>query len=676
MKATLTNLSPKSRRTVIDVTVPRELGNSLGEESTFLTSDNRRFRAGKVKSVGVKTLFKIFATMNGYESIEGQFVNQKHKSSNEGYHWHQWTSDNIFGLIIYVGVGNDLNSMSWSGHPHEINLLESSKFHQKWFVKSVIAGGLIFEYVLTINHNDPVVDIKGKIVWSDRNDTSPNKNFPAIAVRCGEYISIDFANRYGCSQMIQIDGQWISILAKDIWFKDGSAIPFTGKMLTFVGPSVGLVLNKDSIGDLSNQDTLDFESLMAALYGGCVGASHDWDGHWCSSKNIPRRSNMQNLYSESENSWNQFVDIMNVSAGYYVDRPVGIKKNPSITGDQEDFAATKGTFVVTAHDPRHIIRYQYSVYADLFRGFMHYERSGIPINLNDHPNWVTWSGITHSHHSVSPDRLGKNDSGLSIPVNGYFGYDDEHRSQNNLAAYILLTDDWLAEDIVNHLITTDMASYRMKYPNYGHGAARAQGRTIGAWANFAVMFEGVTLTKIIQLIGARWSSMISNPLFTSFNPVKVLAYHNPDGRKPIMNSAGDLLPTWCIWEHSLAAIGFYNAYKSTSDMDGYQLLKTLFEQIVTYGCFKDDEGWWIVNDMWWNNGSVIPGMLNRSNQFILYGRGGVSLWTVAAILAASEFLPNGQLRDKAKECAQQFTNGVEATTNFDAEWWATVRSVI
>lgn len=679
MRATLVNLSPKSRRTTVAVTFPKDLADSFPVECTFLTDDKRKFRAVKSKTVGKKAVFRIKVTMNGSEKLSGELQSIPHIDSTQTYKWHKWTNDNVFGIFPQIGVSDteNLSDVTWTTGILKYQILESSPIHVKLFIQQAIpTSGLIFEYVLTINHNDPVVDLRGKIVWSDRTDPISYKSFKYLFLKCGEYVALDFATRYGCSAPIfDPTHRWIINLGKDIRFKDGSAIPVTGQILTFIGPNVGDVITS-ATPNMADDDSLDFESLLAALFGEVVGCSHDFDSQWLASLNIPRRSDMSVLVSEAQQKWTAFQSMIGTAANYYVNRPLGIGPTSGITGDQEDFAATKGTYVVSAHDPRHIIAYRYSIYADLFRGFMHYENY-VPLILENHPRWVTWSGVTHYSSSVSPDRLGKTDTPLSTPFNGWTGYDDEHRSQNNLAAYIMLSDDWLAEDIVMHHITTDLASYRMRYLSLGGGAARAQGRTAGAWANFIPLFDGPIVNKLITLLNARWQSAKSNTKFINTKLVKVLDNHSPDYRKPIFDTNGNLLPTWSIWEHALTAIGFYNSHKVNTSTDSAFILKTLLEQITIWGCFEDTDGWWIVNDMWYNNGDPITGDLKKSNPYILYGRGGVSTWVLAALLVAGEYLPKGSdLQVKAATCARFLTMNREATTLFDAEWWAAVHSVV
>jgi hypothetical protein len=233
-------------------------------------------------------------------------------------------------------------------------------------------------------------------------------------------------------------------------------------------------------------------------------------------------------------------------------------------------------------------------------------------------------------------------------------------------------------------LTTDLADYRMRYPQNGGGAARAYGRQMQAWANFVTMAPADLVAPLMRLTDAHWSLAASanNQQFRDGLPFPVLGSHGPDGRKPIYADDGlTLIPTASIWEHALALVGMYGAMKvktATPDADKANAITKLCRLLAQYGCFLDTDGWWFVDDIAYFAGAAPTFSLNKTTvgPKLTYARGGTATWTLAAMLVAVEWLPADEpLRQKAKDCCDFFTGKQEATTLFNAEWWAAVRSV-
>lgn len=680
MRATLVNVSSRTRRHWAQVTFPRQAVSQFGHECTFVTDDGRRFRAVKGRNRGLAaTVYRIRMTMDGHEWLRGTLQNQPHADAHSVCVGHRWTVDDIQALVPDIGVLIDRN-VHWSPQsPSHLLLVDSSPAHHRWFLRKPIAGtGLVFEWWGDLLHQDPVIPAWGKLVWSDRNDPNLNRSFGGFIMKSGEYFHLDYGRRHGSGDPVRdTNKQWQFVLGTNINLNDGAGLPLSGRMLSFVGPTMQEQLGPDTdLSDMTDTNALDFSSLQAAAEGPIVGVCHEWNGSWCAALNIPRFHNMEAARTAANAEWNAFVASLENNVGWFGSRPYGISRTPGQTGGQEDFGATKGSSAVTLFDPRFILMYQYSVYADVFRGFMHYENNE-PLRLENHPRWVTWSGMTHYHTGVSPDRLGKAPATFN-PGSGFWNYDDEHRSQNGLAAYMALTDDPLTDDIVQHQTTTDLASYRMRYPNNGGGAARAQGRTAGAWANFAMLTEGDLRNAQLRMIAEVARKAATSVRFAASLPVPVLGAHGPDGRKAIFDETGALLPTWSVWEHGLAMVGVYNALKANpNDATMREVATRLARLLAQWGCFEDTDGWWLVCDMWYREGQPITGALSKSNNKIIFDRGGVATWTFAGVLVASELLPETDpLKARARACVAAITQNREAGDRMQAEWWAAVRSVV
>lgn len=677
MRTTITNLSTRSRDKTAIVTFPSEVAANFPDESTFEADAGFKFRAVRTGKRGVNTdVFRVFTSMEGSERLRGNMIPEAHTTANVPFKYHKWVADDLVALIPDFGViehGQAESTIVWTTNADTqvVKMVEESTVHQRWFLRKVIPGkGLVCEWWADINHDDPVIQFWGKIIWSERSDPNRTKRFGHFKLRCGEFPVLDFGKIVGAGAPVKIGNKWEMLLGSNIEVRDGGGIPLAGSLLAFVGPT-GTPVDPEP-----GEDGKDFNSLLAALGGPVNGVSHSWNGRWLANKWVPRRSDTSQMYADVNTEWQRFKSAMANTVGWGENTIVGIQKNPGATGDQEDFGATKGIYAVRTKDPKHIQLYQQSVYNDVYRGFMHYdveEGKHVPLKLGNHPQWVTWSGGTHWHTNVSPDRLGKT---IFNPFGDiWWGYDDQHRSQNNLAAYIQLSDDPLAMDIINHMTTVDMASYRIRWPENGAGAARAQGRMAGCLANFYTLVdEGQVKEDIATHLQVKWDGITNNNDFNVAGPVKVIGWNQPDGRKPIFDPQGNLLPTWSVWEHGLALVGLYNAHKANPSPQTESILTTLFTTIVDQGCFEANDGWWLVSDQWYRNGEPIPGGLHKDNVFMEYGRGGVSGWTKAAVMAAAEFLPAGPMKEKAIACSRYFSNGDDPTGAWEDEWWCVVES--
>lgn len=670
MRAKLVNLSPLPRSHWAVVTFPARRVEDFKVEATFLTDRGQRFRAVRGSTVGFKTVYRIQAALGGHEAIEGELVNETHKNASPFFP-HPWTLDDVTALLPAFGVQHEGGARSWSDPPDLVRLLGASPAHQRWHVKTRIPGsGLIGEFWLDLLSTDPVIPFWGKIVWSDRRDPRPLVRYPAVAISTGEFLKLDFSTRHGIlTPYRDANNKWVTILnSAPLSFQDGAGLPLSGALLAIRQPKAG-----DPIVDPeSSADWVGFSlrNLQAALGGPIVGACEGWDGWWLAHRFTPMGA--RSFAPEAVAAWERFQAMLSSPAGWFAERPLGVTSTPGQTGDQEDFGASKGTFVVTERDPRHIFSLLYSVQAELFRGFNHYESTGLPLKAEDHPSWVTWSGVTHYHPGVSPDRLGKKDDWGVVPGTGWYGMDDQHRSQNNLAAYLLLSDDPLIEDQLRHILTTDEASYRLRFPQYGPGAPRAQGRVVGAWSHALTVTEGETQARLYRLLLARLDITINNPLLSVPGPMKVLGTGGPDERVPIVDEAHNLAPYVSIWEHALAVIGLYGAVKQDVRADLLPVLQTVCRTLAEFAFFKEGGAWWTVDNVLWKGGEPVPGGLKVGSPHIVAWKGapGTCSWTVAGLLVAREVLGAGY--------SQELDSYLEAMTSAGAqdvrtaEWWASV----
>ena len=669
INATIQNLSTFDREHWTTVTFPTSKVSHFGVECKFVTSKGDEWRAVKGSTSGSKTVFRILAKIEGSERARGKLINEPLTENAPTFKPHKWVVDDPVALMPELyGMESELIAPP--------RLIEKSPAHMRWHLSfKVPAKGLIVEWWADMLHDDPIMPCKGKIVWSNRKDPAQNKTFDVgeLKLGLGEYFVLDYMTRKGMQPPLQVDSsRWVSVLNdKLITLNDGAGIPLSLNILAF-----GNAEPQEDHDDLEGNTWIprSIKNMQAALLGDIVGACNDWDGEWLAARNVPMMypGNVSKAMADVET----FNQMMSVNFGHFEPIGIGIGKTPGQTGKQEDFGASKGTHVVRSNQPAFIPALQFTAYTELFRGINHYEENGMKLKASDHPEWVTWSGRTHWHPGVSPDRLGKQ-GGDTPPGTGWWGYDDQHRSQNNFAAYYMLSDDPLVLDQMHHQREVDRSSYRIKFPNYGAGAARAQGRQVGCWAQFCSITDGAEADSWKELINRRVKQSIAVDSMLVDAPMKALAVIGPDGRKRIYRD-GQLAPVVSMWEHGLALVGLYNAYKVNPTDDLRYVLTALSETILEYGWFVQNGKHFIVGDIIWNDGKHVDLRIsngwdemgsNPMTQQFLYTEGarGVNQWTAAGLRVAREFLNIDDTR-------LNYLLGDSANTQEDSEWRAAANS--
>jgi len=666
IQATLVNTGAYKSQHWVTVTFPSKLVSSFGVEASF-ESNGQKWRAVRGSTHEQKTTYRIQASLEAGERVVGHLVNSPADNIEE-YKIHSWVLDDISDIIPSISSNATIS-------PPQI--MESSPAHVRWRYAQRTHDGFILEWWADILHNDPVVPVWGKLVWSDRSDPNPSKTYSAgsLKLACGEYIVLDFAHRRKLTKPLRgSNGNYIICNEENLVLDDGVGIPLTGRMLCFVSSQANGNYNGADFVKLEQ----DVNNLQAASTGEILGVCNEWGGHWLAHNKIPNIANM-NVEETFKTEYEVFENELTQSVGVFSKiSKLGIGMFPGQTGRQEDFGATKGTYAVSLGKPEWLLPMRYVSHYELFRSINLYDVDGNPLLASNHPQWVTWNGKTHWHTGASPDRIGKN-ADIGWPHNGWYGYDDQHRSQNNFCAYALLSDDPLVHDQILHQLEVDKACYRIKYPNNGIGASRAVGRQMLTWANMSTIFRRDEWLNLIQQ-RAYSASIVSS--LDQQHQLKVLSTGNPDGRKQVYLN-GQLAEWTSLWEAGLAMVGLYAAYKQ---MPNNQTLTSitdkLSETLLNKACFEENNKHYLVADVVWNNGQG-PGALSLANgwnasganpktQEFIYTEGlyGVTEWTFAGILAAKKYavsrgLPVPQNVDRLID---ETTAGW--STKERAEWWA------
>ncbi|MHC5064843.1 MAG: hypothetical protein ACYTG5_12820 [Planctomycetota bacterium] len=669
LAAKLSNLSEYARRSWCPVAVPE--GLHADRELDFITERGQRLRAVRGETLGAhSTIYRVRATFAPKENILGNFAAAQDPLRPD-FRFHPWCVDDLRALITTASVvvaGKYYAVDEWV----ELRQESQSSAHQTWYMRGVLAdSGFLAEIWLTFTSESPVVDFRGLITWSNRKDSRDDLFVDAIAIETGELLSLDFRRRNGHAEPQWVNGRWLNLLAGRIGFIDGSGIPLHGRMLCW--PQV------KPLDYLHPDITTLLAGWQAPVYGILRGG---WDGKWLAQGNVP-------VWREQRDEGSGLGAFLREPGQLYDARSLGLAGSPGITGDQEDFAASKGSRAVRAGDTNYLYEAAHAIQQDAFRGMGHFENE-TALDPSRHPEWISWSGYTHWSHGVSPDRLGKSGALGARNATGWIGYDDQHRSQNNLAAYYALTGDPLARSFLEQHLRTDRAMIPGRM-----GAPRAVGRLLLTWANMYRLLGGEERGHLYRLmadkIGAVFTQWAGG---SSRGSVRIITY-GTNARMGVTDpSTGDPISAWSCWEHGLACVGLYAALKvlppgSVRDQC-YHLLLGISRTLVKHAVFYQAGEWvWCdtvhyplpgqpplqINDR--DIGMPLPNDLYKRGSSFINERddfGGIANWILPAMMIFLEIIPETDPdRLLGEAIVYSVTNGQSAWDRRTAEWWAVAR---
>jgi hypothetical protein len=654
------------------------------------------------------------ADFDGNEALTGSFVAELPPGAGAPFTATDWVADDLAALV--PGWVVRIDGTDYRAENTNVTLLEESAAHQRFFLKSRLAGaahGFVEQVWVTFYSGQDDAEVKSNLVWSDRTVPEMETQVDAVAFESGEFIQLDFSYRNGhAEEPVRVNNKWVWVLSGGIGFNDGSAFPVCGRMLCLPQHIAGqestsplaLVPGDDEINGLTEEPTPEMlesitlqqriESLRAASEAPIKGNVIDgeWDGRFLAHKWTPRHQPVSPVpgvstgtFQDANAANNRFTGMLGSvgplergtprNALYHM-RHMGLFYDPGRTGDQEDFGSTKGSMSISLGDPRWLWSAEQGIQGDYFRGVMHFEDDASILLYENHTQWWTWSGTTHFRQHP-PDTLGK--VGMWPPTTtGWGGYDDQHRSQNNLCAYVALVDDPMAMDLLIHFARTDQSTILRRV-----GAPRGVGRLVATWANFYTILPHEWAERIKGRLIEKIEAVLSRgSLAHHNNPVKVISYHGPDNRASVRNANGENLPSWVVWEHGLAAVGLYAAWKVTNDHRFLDVLTAICETVLGYGVFQEGGRDYICNNVWYPTGAGEEGRpitdfgvsyaLDTPQLNVDVRQGGVVTWTTMAILIYTEIGNPGPLLDLAHRIKTDRGLDVEALGWRAAEWNACI----
>ena len=297
-----------------------------------------------------------------------------------------------------------------------------------------------------------------------------------------------------------------------------------------------------------------------------------------------------------------FVSSTPRDADPFAAGPLGQAKNAGQTGDQFDFGVVKLSAVAHSGLPSMLFEAEASVLQEACRPVHYFAADGAPIDPAKHPDWIVWSGRTHWHAGVSPDRLGKPVPEPPFESHGWTGKDRQHWSSNHLGAYALLTGShWARAELANEArLYLSGQTLDPQRSTSGPGAPRGAGRTLlaASWAYLATGDDALLARMRDRLDRVHLPGWAGRDL--PEDRVRPFAVSEPDARM-----LGGKFRYWTPWQEAIAAVGFGAAHRVTGNENARQLAEQLAINVVRHGWRLDATHCIIATAMRWHDGAPI-----------------------------------------------------------------------
>ena len=596
-----------------------------------------------------------------------------------------WVTKHLVGTVlrVWVTLPDDQELLIWSdSSPKHIR---ATAHVQTFDFNSYVNQGFKLKQFLTAFTEMDHVEFKIALNWHDRNDPTYGKQVKRIRLECSDEFVVHFANSMGFSKpryIMPTDTWSLDLIPNPQEIGDGQGFELRGYILTM---PENMITGMDDLTDsrIRNLDAVrnGVERLggvgeVVGLYENMdnVDGIHNWFNRYLPSKDqIPYNPNSLNGLFWQYNLFGL--------------RSRGCTPTPGQTGGQQDFGADKGFEATVMNDPSWITFIKGAL-VDRFRYFNLHEPDGTRLLASNHPNRKTWNMGTIF---FSEDKLGKSPLALRPNGTGYQGYDNQHRSANNLFTYYALTGDELVLDTLLNFLETDLQQTR----NFDL-ADREIGRMFNFFAKLLRVVPADQRNKVINVIGTRYAELEQDwrGRFLTNNPdrdVRVLQVIIDPRSGCINPETNKVEPTWIPFQCAQLIQGMYSLYLEIGSEAILNILKNVCTTFMKYGIFKQGNMWYPVmfcryvtglpsgenikkNEMAPSEGFPLP------QSSFYFGSWEVQVdpfyhqgwwdWISPAIAISKKILTDESLKSKASEIlSYAYPNGF--TKLESAEWFAT-----
>lgn len=599
--AVLSNLSNIPRKQWVDVAVPAVDAAALPKLCRF---DPQGWIAYKGRAIGQHSvLFHVLGNFAAQQRVSGRFTPISNTPTTfSPWGMSDWVADNTAGVFPIPAL------LDTQGVEHRLAitrfaLVEDVSPARRVFHLSGRLGTspISYDAYIYVYVSQDVVQIESTLTCADPRMQGMSYDFTALWLEAGEYLQIEYRRRLGLVAPFRQTsvpthpsfGRWVQLLSGPRTFGRGEGMHVSGSMLCLaeagrpVNPTAYAtngMTNTWSVGDR-------IDELSAEYQFPCLGMWQHWEDKWLAFGTVPEVPipyRADGGVADSNASWNGFLSMLQQPADFFVQRPRGLFRNAPSTGAQEDFGACKGAYAVTVGDPRWIHDAGYSVTEVMMRAFHYREVDGRPMLQGNHPSLQCFNQLPNCR--TTGDTLGYPcPLPYTWPTTGWTSWDEQHRSHNNFLALLALTGRFALKDQLRDLAEVDKAFV----PNW-MDSPRAEGRLNIAWANMLLLLEEPTDRAALQACMLQRLQTVQNnwPGRNFFgNPNKPIHAMEIGSDPTFLETTGLRVPALVTWEHSIAVMGFYAAWRVTGDQRYHDLAKDISRVIVDHCCFVENGHW-------------------------------------------------------------------------------------
>ena len=504
--------------------------------------------------------------------------------------------------------------------------LENNALRRVELRRARIGGsGLVAELIVTACRDQPHAYVDAAVFFSDPTTKAMQLEVEELAVRAqGHALVFRHGTRLGVWQQLTDDGSR-AILLSGRAIGDGQGLR---RSAVLVPPLAG----GESLIDASSR-----AACIAPLLGATTWRDVDAFGAFGHVPEPPSWLRDNRLLAHLAERHRVFADGDRRRGDPFGRGPLIQARRASQTGDQQDFGVVKLSLVAHSGLPSMLHEAEASVLQEACRPVHFFAVDGAPIDPAQHPEWIVWSGRTHWHAGVSPDRLGKPHPPPPFQSHGWTGKDRQHWSSNHLGAFALLSGAHWARRELQHEIQLYLSGQTLDpaKSTSGAGAPRGAGRTLLAatWMYLATGDERLLRRmneRLDRVHWPQWQGRDGEP-----EAVRPFVVSKPDPR--MLRGAATY---WTPWQEAIAAVGFGAAFKVTGNENARRLAEGLAMNCTRHGWLLTDATCTVALALRWQDGRPLtaaelsdPEAAQWSHAFNPWAIGAVEIARVAALAA-------------------------------------------